>query len=394
MKILAVTTMYPNKSQPVHAVFVKQRLMHIKKKIKVSIICPIPWFPFYWLIDRYKHRRNIPHYESHEGVDVYYPRFFSIPKLFKPLEGISLLMALMVFIKIHKMTFNIIEAHLPFPEGFSAVLLGKLYRKPVSITLRGHDINDLPRYPLRKRMIVYALKNCTTIFSVASALKKGAVDLGISPDKINVIGNGVDPERFPLVDKKTARETLKMPYDKKIILSVGHLVERKGFHIVVNSVSKLIHNYGMELLLVIVGSGGEEGDYSKEIKKCITMNKLENDVLLVGAVENEKLFWWYNAADVFCLASSKEGWANVLLESLSCGTPVVATNVWGTPEVITQPNLGVLVERNENEIADGLREVLQKEWNREYLNEYSLKFTWDSICDGIFKKYSSLVSDL
>ena len=392
MKILAVTTMYPNRIQPVHAVFIKQRLMHIKRYCDLTIICPIPYFPYCWKLERYRHRRSIPLYENHEGINVYYPRYFSIPKYLKPMEAFFITLKLLAFIKKKKIEFDIIEAHLPFPEGIASVLIGKIFKKPVSITLRGHDINLLPMFPVRKRMIQYTLNNCSAIFSVADALKKGAEKIGINGDRIEVLGNGVDPDRFFLLDKKESRKRLDLPQDKKIILCVGHLVERKGFHLVVDAVAGLIKEHGLKVLLVIIGEAGEEGDFSSQIKNRIKINKIESAVLLPGAIKNENLVFWYNAADLFCLASSKEGWANVLLESLACGTPVVATDVWGTPEVINNLEVGILVKRDCAEIAAAIHRAINQNWDRVYLNKYANNFTWENISKKIYREYQSLLA--
>ena len=111
-----------------------------------------------------------------------------------------------------------------------------------------------------------------------------------------------------------------------------------------------------------------------------------------GAIKNENLNFWYNAADLFCLASSKEGWANVLLESLACGTPVVATNVWGTPEVINNPEVGILVTRNRAEIAAAIHRAINQNWDRVYLNKYANNFTWENISKKIYRKYLSILA--
>ena len=114
---------------------------------------------------------------------------------------------------------------------------------------------------------------------------------------------------------------------------------------------------------------------------------LQGRVIMAGARKNEELPAWYAAADIMCLASSKEGWANVLLESLACGTPVVATNVWGTPEVINSPELGVLVDRTPESIADGLERALNTSWNKERLVSYAGQHSWLDVATRVEASY-------
>ena len=106
---------------------------------------------------------------------------------------------------------------------------------------------------------------------------------------------------------------------------------------------------------------------------------LQNLVHFAGAFPNERLREWYSAADVSCLASSRDGWPNVVLESLACGTPVVATRVWGTPEILTSPELGVLVEQSESAIAAGLEAALTRKWNRELLVRHARTREWSVV---------------
>ena len=95
----------------------------------------------------------------------------------------------------------------------------------------------------RKKMIVFALNNATRVFSVAHALKLGAIKLGVDKNKIEVLGNGVDTSLFYRIDKNAAREKLGLPKNIKIIISVGHLVERKGFHLIVEALRKIKNDY-------------------------------------------------------------------------------------------------------------------------------------------------------
>jgi teichuronic acid biosynthesis glycosyltransferase TuaC len=388
MKVISISTMFPSRALPVHAVFVKNRLKHVAERCELIVISPVPYFPFARLLSRYASRRNIPRTDVIDGLTVHYPRFLSIPAVLKPLDGVFLfLTVLLTALRLRKQfPFELIDAHLAFPDGFGAVLLGRLLGKPVTVTLRGHDVNDLPRFPVRSRQVSFTLRRAHRVIAVANALKDAAVALGADPETTERISNGVDGAIFFPRSREESRRKLSLPLDRRVILSVGHLVERKGFHIIVEAIDRL-KAHGAPPLLVIAGAPGEEGDFRGEILAAISQRGLEEHVRMVGAKPNAELGDWYSAADVFCLASSKEGWANVLLEALACGTPVVATNVWGTPEVICRPEYGILVERTAESIAGGLAAALSKHWDRESIAQYARSQTWESVAQRVLSAF-------
>lgn len=389
MNILTITSMFPSKALPTHAVFVKNRVARMADHAVIKVVVPVPYFPFISLTKKYAFRKNIPYKDVMDGLEVYYPRFISIPIFLKPLDGFFLFLVCLWFIKtkLKHFDFDIIDSHLAYPDGFGAVLLGKVFKKPVAVTLRGHDINNTPKYPVRLRQIQYALRHATQVFSVAKALKEQAVSLGADADKILVTGNGVDAEIFKPYDKVRARSELKLPVDKRIIVSVGHLVERKGFHILLQALRRLLDLGVNDLFVVIVGGPGEEGDYSGKLRRLTRELGLSGHVLMAGARSNAELPKWYSAADLSCLASSKEGWANVLLESLACGVPVVATNVWGTPEVICSNEYGVLTERDPDSLASALYNAMQRVWNKEAIVSYARKNSWKNIAATVLGQF-------
>src|SRR5581483_4526353 len=206
----------------------------------------------------------------------------------------------------------------------------------------------------------------------------------LAPDKATVIGNGVDTTRFYSVDRVAARERLSIPQDAQVIVSVGGLIERKGFHFLIPAVARIAPRYP-GLKLYIVGAGEWEGKLQSMIKELGVRDR----VFLTGPQPNEQLKLWYSAADISCLASSREGWPNVLLESMACGTPPVATRVWGTPEVITSPDLGVMVDQTSESIAAGLDLALSRTWNRDRIAQYARQRTWDVVASEVEQFFRS-----
>jgi glycosyltransferase involved in cell wall biosynthesis len=264
--------------------------------------------------------------------------------------------------------FDLIDAHYYYPDGMAAALLARWLRKPFVVTARGTDINLVPEYALPRRMIRWTASRAQGSIAVCRALMDELAGLGAEPSKLHVMRNGVDLERFHPLPPGDCRAALGLPSDCTLLLSVGHLVERKGHHVAIEAMVEL-----PEFHLVIVGEG-EEHD---RLRRQILALRLEDRVTLVGARPNTELAQWYSAADALILASSREGWANVLLESLACGTPVVATAIWGTPEVVRDAVAGRLMAgRDAGSVVRAIRSLFYQYPDREAVRRYAEGFSW------------------
>ncbi len=381
MKLLTFSTLYPNHVKKNKGIFVEQRLRKLLRlgHIDSRVVAPIPWFPFksdtfgeyanLALVSRQERRNNIP---------IFHPRYFLIPKIGMPLAPLLLAIGTLPLLKkLIKEGFNfeIIDAHYFYPDGVAAVILGKLLKKPVIITARGTDINLIPNYFLPRKMILWAAKNSKANITVCQALKDELIKIGAKPDKIHVLRNGVDLDFFVPVDRNKARKNFNLK--RRTLLSVGFLVERKGHHLVIEAMQNL-----PEFDLLIVGEGPE---YSN-LKNLINTLDLGGRVRLLGSVSQQHLIEIYNATDALVLASSREGWANVLLESMACGTPVVATNIWGTPEVIQKPEAGVLIqERSAKGIVDAVTTLFACYPERHETRSYAEGFSWQETVDNLLQ---------
>ena len=158
------------------------------------------------------------------------------------------------------------------------------------------------------------------------------VELGEAPSRIVTLRNGVDLERFSPGDRDAARARLGL--SGFTLLSVGSLIPRKGHELIIAALAGL-----PDAQLLIAGVGPMRRNWRPSPRDKASARR----VRFLGEIAHDALTDAYRAADIFVLASSREGWANVLLEAMACGTPVVATNVNGTPEVVRDPKLGVLV---------------------------------------------------
>ncbi len=385
MKILTFSSLYPNAAQPNHGVFVENRLRHLTADGRVTsqVIAPVPWFP--WRNPRfgsYARLAAVPRRENRHGLDIEHPRYPVIPKL-----GMSLAPLLMYAWSKPAVArlldsgydFDLIDAHYFYPDGVAAAMLGRHFKKPVTITARGTDINLIPQYPLPRRMLRWAAGRAAACITVCQALKDAMIDLGIDPNHIRVLRNGVDLELFrPCTGDDFRRE---LGVEPPILLSVGGLIPRKGHDFVIKALPKIPN-----AVLLIAGDGPEK----EHLQNLARILGIESRVRLLGPVPHNELRQAYSAADVLILASDREGWPNVLLEAMACGTPAAATDAWGIPEVVAEPAAGRLIPARDPEaIAKTVRDLLADPPDRADTRAYAERFSWDETTEGqiaLFKK--------
>jgi len=389
LKLLTFSTLYPNAAIPHHGVFVENRLRHLlaSGKIESKVVAPIPWFPFSSpIFGEYGNFARVPAREERHGISVTHPRYLVIPKIGMNLVPSAMVRtALPVIRKIISdgYDFDVLDAHYFYPDGVAAVKIAQILKKPVTITARGTDLNLIPQYDKPRAMIKWAAAHAQGMVTVCQALKDSLVELGVPDEKIEVRRNGVDLELFtPPADRGTLRSQLGIA--DKVILSVGHLIERKGHHLIIEAMSLL-----PDVKLLIAGQGPEKNN----LIRLAETKGVADRVTFLGAIAHDELKKYYGAVDMLVLASSREGWANVLLEAMACGTPVVATSIWGTPEVVAAPEAGVLVEQRTAEgLADGVKRLYATLPNRAKTREYAERFSWDDTTEGLIKFFQRVAA--
>lgn len=390
MKVLVFTSLYPNDVWPNHGVFIKERMSQFAKLdgCELKVIAPVPYFPAVKLNWRWQFSR-VARREFRDGIEVYHPWYFITPKVGMAFYGWMMFLSVLPMVKrIQKdFDFDLIDAHYIYPDGFAAIQLGRLFKKPVVVSARGSDVNLYRTFPLIRKLLQHVLQKADRVVAVSQALKQAIIQLGIPEEKICNIPNGVDTEKFYSMRKEEARRELGLS-SGRIILSVGNLTANKGFDLLIRSLRILADEYHeKDLQLVIVG----DGPFRSALARAIASVRLHDRVRLVGAVPHDTLYLWYNAADVFCLASSREGWPNVVLESLACGTPVVATPAGGIPEIICSDKVGLLSERDEKKIAAAIFAALQKKWVTGELVEYAKNHTWSRTASAVQRVFETVL---
>jgi glycosyltransferase involved in cell wall biosynthesis len=300
---------------------------------------------------------------------------------------------------LESVKFNdIIHVHgHPYLSSFFAATIAKQYSKPLVLTQHNtfieydsfwDTVEKLNDMAIGKEVI----KKADRIIVVSNATKNYVLSLGADPEKIEVMHNGVDLQRFRLLSgiKHEMREKLGVTKDACVALTVRRLVYKNGIDTLIESANIVIKK-NPRLVFVVVGKGPDSG----EVQRKIAQLGIQRNFKLAGFVSDEDLPLYYNTADFFVLPSkSGEGLPLVLLEAMACGLPVIATNVGGTSEVLNEEYGKMVRPNNPVALADAILEfsskdllILKKEVRRMMEKEHS----WDKNVEKLAKIYEELI---
>jgi teichuronic acid biosynthesis glycosyltransferase TuaC len=382
MKILTFSTLFPNTEKPGHGIFVETRLRHLVASGKVAsrVVAPVPWFPLQSSrFGNYARFAKVPREELRHEIKVTHPRYPVVPKV--GMNVAPMLLAQAAKAEIGRILdegydFDLIDAHYFYPDGVAAAMLGRHFNKPVVVTARGSDITLLPQYRLPRKMIRWAAGRAGAVITVCNALRDEVVALGVDAGRVTSLRNGVDLELFRPIERTENSEFT--------LLTVGHLVPVKGQELIIAALPLL-----PGVRLVVAGDGPDR----KKLEDLARELKVDHRVSFLGAVPQAQLRGHYGAADALVLASSREGWANVLLESMACGTPVVASRVYGTPEVVAAPEAGMLMgERTPQGVAAAVNALRTHYPDRAATRRYAERFSWDDTTAGQIRVFGDVLN--
>ncbi|HWO86329.1 MAG TPA: glycosyltransferase family 4 protein [Stellaceae bacterium] len=378
MRILTFTTLYPNLLQPQHGIFVETRLRKLVASggVGARVVAPCPWFPFASArFGRYAVFARIPSEETRHGLHVEHPRYPVFPRIGMSAAPLALCAAVLPLLRRQIRDghdFDLIDAHYFYPDGIGAVLLGRALGRPAIVTARGSDLNVIAQHAVPIRWIRWASRHAEGLVAVSSGLKRRLVELGIGADRVRVLRNGVDLVLFHPRDREAARATLGLT--RPSVLAVGNLVALKRHWLMLEAIRHL-----PQVELVIVGEGPER----TRIENLARERKVADRVRLLGRVPQDRLPEIYSAADLLLLVSTHEGWPNVLLESMACGTAVVVSPMDGIADIVGTADAGrILADVSPNGLAVAIRELLAAPPSRAATRLYAEQFDWQSTTDG------------
>jgi teichuronic acid biosynthesis glycosyltransferase TuaC len=392
MRILSLSCVYPSPRNPALGLFVQSRLRCLSRMAQVKVIAPVAEIDYAVLPRLSMGRGKVPAREWDAKIEVLRPLWLYLPGGLAINAVLLFLRLLPIVFKVRKtFDFDLIDAHFAFPDGIAAGLLAGCVGVPFSITLRGNETMHAKKTG-RRKLMAWALRRASRVIVLSERLRKFALSAGVDDARVRTIPNGVDPEIFYPHDRRICREKFGLIASTRTILSAGTLIQRKGHHHIVKAVSELRKN-GIPLELLIAGGAGREGDYEKAIRKQIIDLGLTGSVRLCGEVSPEELAELMSAADVFCLASTREGWPNVLQEAMACGAPVVATDVGAVKEMVPSRDYGLVVPANDsNALTQAVAAALGRDWDRGALSRWAHSRTWEHAAQETFSELKSVAA--
>jgi teichuronic acid biosynthesis glycosyltransferase TuaC len=370
--IATCTSLFPNREMPRHGLFVERRLRELcaTGRIRATVLAPVPWFPLRSRrFGTYATFARVPGRESQAGLEVLHPRYLMVPKIGVPLQARSFAAALEGPLRELQRAGRVcvLDAHYFYPDGVAAASVGRRLGIPVIVTARGSDVNIVARNPLVRRKILSAAAGLAAIVTVSDALRQALVDMGIPGERIQTLRNGVDLATFMPAGHEAARAELRC--SRYTLLSVGRLVPGKGHVRVVEALAEL-----PDCDLIIAGDGPDRERILSLAAKLGVSARLR----LAGEVDTSALVKYYRAADASVLASDAEGMPNVVLESLACGTPVIATRVGGVPEVLDETVGRIVPPRDTAALASAVRSLQADPPDRTRVRAWGERFGWSA----------------
>ena len=376
MKILSFSYCFPNKNNPTWGMFVYQRLAALAKYADLKVCSPVPWFP----LKATTANNSRSNGEDWNGLHTYRPQFFYFPGILKNLDGKLYARGLRRWLEsfCSKWEPDILDAHFVWPDGVGVAHLAETVGIPYAITLRG-KLYECLKVNSQAKQCMEALHGASAVIAVSGLLAEEARKLGVPEDKLSVIPNGIDNEMLSPSDKQACRRELGLPLQGRIMVTVAHLGHRKGHFEVVQALAGLPD----DVHLVLVG-GGAQGGSAEDLRKAAQEAGVAERLHVPGPQPYERISLYFNAADLSVLASYREGCPNAVLESLACGTPVVATDVGAVRDILPEPECGRIVPpQTVDPLREALAEALDQEWDKEAVFRASGVRSWRQVAQDV-----------
>lgn len=388
LRVLSLSTLYPNASTPNFGVFVERQMQAVAARGDVDLVMVnplgLPPFPLS-LHPRYRSLRGLDRVEQRGGVSVYRPRFVLLPgtggRFNARLEAAAVLPLAR---EMHaKQPFDLVDAQFFYPDGPAALRVAQALNLPCSIKARGADVHYWGHAPGTVQQVRDAAIGASGLLAVSSGLADDLVTLGADRTKITVHRTGLDRTIFQPLDRAESRAKLGLPAGRPVLACVGALIERKGQRFAIEALVQV-----PDAILVLAGAGPDEA----QLRSLTASLGLADRVRFLGAVPHADLPVVLGAADLFVLPSASEGLANAWVEALACGTPVVTTPIPGAQELLTDPVFGRMAERDPAAFASAINELLAAPPPRDKVLAGAAQFSWEANAAALVAHWRNLAA--
>lgn len=384
MRVLVLSTFFPNAANPQRAIFVKNLVQALKPSCQVDVISPVPYAPPFALKAAWRAQRAIPAAETIDGIEVTHPRFVVIPKL-EWLSGLTYFLAVIGELRAWKRQLTsdekpVVHVHCAYPDAVGAVLAAKMAGLPCVVTAHGSDINVYARRAGLRCQIRWALRSANGVIAVSDRLRREIMNLvGATSPKVRQIPcAGFDANVFRLRGNGGQYPAADAGMEGRLVVFVGLLVPIKGVEILIKAWASLARagKLHKEDRLVLLGDGPLRASLMQQARA----GGVEDRVLFAGMVPQTKVAQWVSSATLLCLPSRNEGTPNVVVEALASGVPVVASHVGGIPDLVREGENGSLVPPADPlALEAALDQALRGCWNPQRISRSVAHLTWQAI---------------
>jgi len=379
MRVCFLTHMFPNSISPFSVPFMQERANALARLVNIVVIAPVPFFPIV--------KNNLPLAQEYlDSITVYHPRYLTLPSILWSKRWYPYLLTFKAFWEMKKIQCDIFHIEWIYPDAFAVVNFARKKGIKTIGVVHGNEAIEYFGPVKRRKKYSEVFARLDHIIVVSKDLKVKLVnDYLVDPQKISIILNGVDVKKFPLKEKKLARQELKVPVDCSLGVCVARLSDEKNLQILIQAVAKLEQE---SPIIYIVG----DGPLRKKLEALVESLEIQDKIKLVGAVPHEDVATWLNAAVFFYLPSQREGCPVVVHEALACGVPVIATSVGAIPDLIKDDRYGLLCEPDSvSAFADIMKKAMSMNWDRKAISTYGRQFTWDKMARETVKIYKSIL---
>jgi teichuronic acid biosynthesis glycosyltransferase TuaC len=374
LKVTVVTPIFPIPAQPYRGHSEYEIVLALSKRADVNVICPFPRYPR-WFQPRYDHRQPDLSY-SPPGVTTRYFEYPALPGVTRCINGFVCAKYLEPYIR--ESPPDVICNFWLYPEGHATVAVARRLGIPALVGSIGSDLNRFAD-PVSRWLTRLAMKRASYVVTKSEHLRQRALDMGISASKVRTIRNGCNPSVFHLRDRSAARAQLGVDSNAELVLFVGRLDTAKGIEELLEAFVSLVGRRP-NLRLAFVGDG-PGGEHLRSKARHLALGDL---ITLNGPCSSQGVADWLAAANVLALPSYNEGYPNVVIEALSCGRPVIATNVGGILELVTEESGILIAPRDSRALADAIEKAMDRRWDEHSISE-QFRRGWDEAADELLR---------
>ena len=320
MKLLLITSTYPTPDSPSQGVFNEQLVAALGKIHSIRVIAPVAWTA-----------KSTREKSFSTGSQVLHPVFYYPPRILRWTYGFWYWKSIQNSFRIltEDYTPDVILGYWAHPDSDAAVRAARSLCIPAVVMVGGSDVRILAKSGMRRRAIQAVLQKADRVIAFSEDLARHVSELGVSSDHIDVVYRGVDRSIFKSGDRLQARQDLLIESNAVVLVWVGRMVDVKNPSMAIRAAAKWRQQYGDRFRLVMIGNG----PLMPGLKRLAEQRGVLANCLFLGSLPHSDIAKWFQAANLTILTSHSEGIPNVLLESVACGTPFVATDVGGVREI-------------------------------------------------------------